>query len=131
MNSRKIIIITILFVLFCTLLIFVLSYLNYVSSVIAYTGYIAILFTTINYSLGMLSIKIGFNKDFNIFMLSFYGGILVRIILLLILVFIALKFLDISRNIFIFLVLFFYILYLISEIIYLVLLDKEQKKING
>lgn len=130
MNSRKIIIITISLVILFTISLFILSKYNYISNVDAYSIYLAILFTTINFSLGILAIKIGFKSKYKVFMASVFGGMLIRFISLIILVFIALKFLDISRNIFIFLVLFFYIIYLISEIFYLILLDKEQKKIN-
>ena len=117
-------------VILFTISLFILSKYNYISNVDAYSIYLAILFTTINFSLGILAIKIGFKSNYKVFMASVFGGMLIRFISLIILVFIALKFLDISRNIFIFLVLFFYIIYLISEIFYLILLDKEQKKIN-
>lgn len=129
MKSNKIIIYTILIVFIFTTTLYILSSINYISNVIAYSGYIAILFTTINYALGMLAIKIGINQNYKIFMISVFGGMLFRLTLLILLVFIALEFLDISRNIFIFLILFFYILYLISEVFYLVLRDKKQKKI--
>lgn len=130
MKSNKIIIFTILIVFIFTITLYILSSTNYISNITAYTGYIAILFTTINYALGMLAIKIGINQSYKIFLVSVFGGMLFRLVLLIILVFIALTFLDISRNIFIFSVLFFYILYLISEIFYLVLRDIETKEIN-
>ena len=130
MKSNKIIIFTILIVFIFTITLYILSSTNYISNITAYTGYIAILFTTINYALGMLAIKIGINQNYKIFMISVFGGMLLRLTLLILLVFIALEFLDISRNIFIFSVLFFYILYLISEIFYLVLRDIETKEIN-
>ena len=127
MNSLKIIIITSSFVLFCTLLLFILSTYNYISIINAYSGYLAILITSLNYGLGMVAIKIGIDSNYKIFMLSVFGGILIRLIILILLVFITLEFLDISRNIFIFLILFFYILYLVSEVSYLMLRDKEQE----
>ncbi len=130
MTSRKVIIITISFVVFSIISVFFISFNNLISKVDAYSIYLAILFASINFSLGILAIKIGFKRKYTVFFASVYGGMLIRLILLILLVFIALKFLDISRNIFIFLILFFYILYLISEIIYLILIDKEQKKIN-
>jgi hypothetical protein len=42
-----------------------------------------------------------------------------RLFLMLIMVFISLKFLDIRADVFIFVILFFYIVYLIIEIFYL------------
>lgn len=128
MKSNKVIIFTILVVFIFTITLYILSSINYISNVAAYSGFLAILFTTINYALGMLAIKVGIDQKHLIFMVSVFGGMLIRLILLILLVFIALKFLDISRNIFIFLVLFFYILYLISEIFYLVLRDKKTQE---
>jgi len=130
MTSHKVIIITISLIIFLIISLFILSKYNYISNINTYSIYLAILFTTINFSLGIGAIKIGFKRNNKVFMASIFGGMLIGFISLIILVFIALKFLDISRNIFIFLVLFFYILYLISEIFYLILLDKEQKQIN-
>ncbi|HED07973.1 MAG TPA: hypothetical protein ENI57_07650 [Ignavibacteria bacterium] len=128
MKSNKVIIFTILVVFIFTITLYILSSINYISNVAAYSGFLAILFTTINYALGMLAIKVGIDQKHLIFMVSVFGGMLIRLILLILLVFIALEFLDISRNIFIFLVLFFYILYLISEIFYLVLRDKKTQE---
>ncbi len=131
MKSRKVIIITTIIVLFLTIWISFLASINYISNLTAFTAYIAILLATLNYSIGMLSIKIGYKRNYKIFLTSVFGGMLFRLILLILLVFIVLKFLDISRNIFIFYILFFYILYLISEIFYLILLEKENNKVNG
>lgn len=128
MKSNKVIIFTILVVFIFTITLYILSSINYISNVAAYSGSLAILFTSINYALGMLAIKVGIDQNHLIFMVSVFGGMLIRLILLILLVFIALKFLDISRNIFIFLVLFFYILYLTSEIFYLVLRDKKAQE---
>ncbi len=75
--------------------------------------------TTFNFVLGLLAIKIGISRSDKIFILSILGGMLIRMILLLGVVFISLKFLEINHNSFIFTVLFFYIYYLIIEIIYL------------
>ncbi|PJA98659.1 MAG: hypothetical protein CO128_06120 [Ignavibacteriales bacterium CG_4_9_14_3_um_filter_30_11] len=130
MNSSKVIIISVIFILTSILSIYILKANKIISNLIAYTSIWALFITSINYGLGMISIKIGINRNYKVFMISFFGGMLIRLILLILLVFIGLQFLEIRRNIFIFLVLFFYILYLISEISYLLLLDKEHNKIN-
>ena len=80
---------------------------------------IAVGLTTINFLLGFLAIKIGFSRSDKIFITSILGGMLFRLILLLRIVFISLKFLEINDNSFIFTVLIFYIYYLIIEIFYL------------
>ena len=85
-----------------------------ISSVI-YAGVI----TTLNFSLGMFSIKIGLKKSPKEFMLIFLGGMVFRLFLMISLVFICIKFLEFSRNSYIFLILFFYVFYLIIEILYL------------
>ena len=130
MNSTKVIIISVIFIFISILFIYILKANQTISNLVSYSAFWALLITSINYGLGMISIKIGINRNYKVFMISFFGGMLIRLILLILLVFIGLKFLEISKNIFIFLILFFYISYLISEISYLLLLDKEHKKIN-
>jgi len=75
--------------------------------------------TTINFILGMLSIKIGLKKSPKGFIIAFLGGMIFRLFLLLGMVFICIKFLELSRNSYIFLILFFYVFFLIIEILYL------------
>ena len=75
--------------------------------------------TTLNFSLGMYSIKTGLKKSPKGFMIIFLGGMILRLFLMIILVFICIKFLEFSRNSYIFLILFFYVFYLIIEILHL------------
>jgi hypothetical protein len=75
--------------------------------------------STFNFLLGFFAIKISIKSSRDFFFKAILGGMVLRLFLVLILVFISLKFLNINENSFIFSILFFYILYLIIEIIYL------------
>ncbi len=75
--------------------------------------------STFNFLLGLFAVKIGLNSSRDLFLKAILGGMVLRLFLLLVLVFISMKFLNINENSFIFSILFFYILYLIIEIIYL------------
>ncbi|PIW69372.1 MAG: hypothetical protein COW08_07525 [Ignavibacteriales bacterium CG12_big_fil_rev_8_21_14_0_65_30_8] len=130
MNPLKVFKITIVFTFLSFISIYLLRLNNYITTLEAYSSFWACCFTSVNYYLGMLSIKIGINRNYKVLMISFFGGMLIRLILLLLLVFIGLKFLEISRNIFIFLILFFYILYLLSEVSFLIFWNKEHEKNN-
>lgn len=74
---------------------------------------------TLNFGLALASIKLGEMGTGKSFINYYLGGMLFRFFMMLLLVFISLKFLDITRNSFIFSILIFYIFYLIIEIIYL------------
>ena len=73
----------------------------------------------INFAIGFLLIKFSVNKTEKIFLLSLWGGIILRLILGLSLVLITLIFLEINTYGFIFSILFFYVFYLLIEIFYL------------
>ena len=72
-----------------------------------------------NFIMGMIFLFIGINRPEKIFLISFYGGILFRLFLLLGIIVIIVKTLEINVNNFIFSLLFFYFFYLTVEIIYL------------
>lgn len=87
-----------------------------------------IIFTSIIYSylimsfgfgLGVLAFIIGIKRSNTIFLALVWGGMFLRLILLTIMTFLTLKFLEINQNTFIFSSFIFYILYLIFEVIYL------------
>lgn len=86
-----------------------------VLSSVVYAGAI----TSLNFILGMLSIKIGLKKSPKDFILIFLGGMVFRLFLMISLVFICIKFLEFSQNSYIFLILFFYVFYLIIEVLHL------------
>lgn len=109
-----------LFAVFVLLMILAVSWLlGRISDHNFYSIFSAGLITTLNFSFGILSIKIGISKSAKVFIMAFLGGMVIRLFLMLVLVFICLKFLDLSGNNFIFSILFFYVFYLISEILYL------------
>ena len=76
-------------------------------------------FSTLNFTIGILLIKFSVNKSDRIFLLSLWGGILLRLILGLLIVLITLIFLEINAYGFIFSILFYYVFYLVIEIFYL------------
>ena len=77
------------------------------------------IYSLANLLIGLIFIKIGLQKSDKIFSLSLWGGFLLRLTLMLILVIFSLKFLELNTNNFIFSFLFFYFFYLFSEIFYL------------
>jgi len=72
-----------------------------------------------NFVLGLVFIFIGINRPDKFFLMTFYGGILIRLFVLSVIVVLIMKFLEINANNFIFSLLFFYFFYLTVEIIYL------------
>jgi len=76
-------------------------------------------FSILNFTIGILLIKFSVNKSDRIFLLSLWGGLLLRLIIGLSLVLITLFFLEINTYGFIFSILFYYVFYLVIEIFYL------------
>jgi hypothetical protein len=74
------------------------------------------LFSTINFTLGVLAIYFGFEKSDKIFLILVFGGLVLRLFFMFILIVIALKWLFVSLNSFIFTTFIFYFYYLILEI---------------
>ena len=77
-----------------------------------------------NFLIGLGFLYWGIKRSNKKFLISLYGGILLRLSLLLILFTAALSFLEINEITFIFSVLFFYFFYVIIEIIYLNLRER-------
>ena len=75
--------------------------------------------TFLNFILGLLFIFFGINSPIKTFLISIFGGLVLRLSIMLVLVVVSLKFLEINEISFIFSLLFFYIFYAIIEIIYL------------
>jgi hypothetical protein len=80
---------------------------------------IAGVITYLNFISGYLFLKFSHNKSDNIFLIMIMGGMLLRLFMILLLVFISLKFLDIKTGVFIFVIFFFYVFYLLVEILFL------------
>ena len=115
--KRSLIISLVFFLLFCLLFL-----LKIISLELFLPALIAFFISSLNFTLGLISIKIGLKKHINSFMKIIFGGMVFRLFLTVSLVFISLKFLDINGNNFIFSIFFFYVLYLIIEVYYLNLL---------
>jgi hypothetical protein len=79
-----------------------------------------------NFTVGFLLIKLSIKKSDKVFLTMLWGGLLFRLLISLSLVIITLKFLEINAYGFIFSIFFFYIFYLIIEILYLNLRRKSQ-----
>ena len=109
--------------LIITAILFLILILIYSFSFISETFFLSVLtggvLSVFNFLLGILAVKIGLKSSSSIFLKAILSGIVLRMFLLLAMVFISLKFLNINENSFIFSILFFYILFLIIEIIYL------------
>lgn len=109
----------ILFLIIFTLILIALSIFDFVS----FKYFKSILFgeviTTFNALIGFLSIKSGIDKPEKEFFQRLLGGMVVRFLTTLVMVILALLFLELNRISFIFSILFFYILFLIIEIIHL------------
>ncbi len=95
----------------------------YITSVISKDIFIAAasgaVISSINFILGMIAAKIGYKKAPDAFIKTILGGTILRLFLLIGMVVAGLKILELSRNSFIFSILFFYVFFLIVEIFYL------------
>ncbi len=74
---------------------------------------------TLTFLIGITSIRIGLDKSDRIFLVVVFGGLILRLFIVLILIILTLKFLFVSLNSFIFTTFIFYFYYLIVEIIIL------------
>ncbi len=73
----------------------------------------------LHFTIGLLFIFLCINNSNKRFLISLFGGLLLRLIIMVFLVVVTLKFLEINEISFIFSLLFFYFLYVTIEIIYL------------
>ncbi len=108
-------IISVFFPLILSVIFFsnLLEFRNFKSIIIGW-GIVFIGFVT-----ELFFVKRGIGKSDKLFIRNVLGVISIRLFLTLLLVIIALSFLDLSQNNFIFSILFFFIFYLIIEIFYL------------
>jgi hypothetical protein len=72
-----------------------------------------------SFVVGLYAIRFSIKKTNEIFIFIVFGGIILRLFVMLGLVFICLKILELNPNSFIFSILFFYIFFLLVEIVYL------------
>jgi len=108
------------------ILIFLTGYYLSLYNILSKPDWIAFisggLLTTLNFYTGVFSIRIALRSEQDRFMSILFGGMLIRLAILLGAVYTALKILEIKRDVFIFVIFIFYSIYLISEIIYFYLL---------
>jgi hypothetical protein len=120
----------ILTALFVTIVIFGILTVLLIFSEISIILYKSILFgallSLLNFAIGFLLIKLSIRKSDKVFLTLLWGGLLFRLLISLSLVIITLNFLEINSYGFIFSIFFFYIFYLIIEILYLNLRRKSQ-----
>lgn len=108
-----------LFLIFFTLLLIFLSIFDILSPKNFKSLLLGEAITTFNAAVGFLSIKSGIAKPEKVFLQRLLGGMALRFLTTLVMVILALLFLELNRISFIFSILFFYIFFLILEIIYL------------
>ena len=99
---------------FISLVIFLMT--KNLNSDLFFSLFYGFIFPTINFFLGVLSIHFGFEKSDKIFLIIVFGGLVIRLFLMFILVVIAIQFLFVRLNSFIFTTFIFYFYYLIVEI---------------
>ncbi len=85
--------------------------------------------STVNILLGIWTITYGLEKSEKIFLITVFGGLLLRLLIVLTLILLTLKFLFVSLNSFIFTTFIFYFYYLIVEVY--ILTRKKNIKIKS
>ena len=108
------------------LIVSVLYLASHISAILFESIIFGALISLLNFLIGYLLIKFSLRRSEKIFLLSLWGGLLLRLILGLTLILITLIFLEINTYGFIFSILFFYVFYLLIEIFYLNLGRKSQ-----
>lgn len=107
------------FLVFTCLIITILFYFDLIYKEDIKAFILAGIITTFNAGLTLISIKRGINKAEKVFLRRLLGGMVFRFVVTLLMVVLVLLFLELNRISFIFSILFFYIFYLVIEIIYL------------
>ncbi len=110
---------TVAFILFVPLSLYILFRSKIIDEIIFTSIIYSYLIMSLGFGLGVLVYVIGIKKSNPIFLALVWGGMFLRLILLTVMTFLTLKFLEINQNTFIFSSFIFYILYLIFEVIYL------------
>lgn len=118
-SSKNILLFGLLFGIISLIILTILSLNTSANQTIFKSILIGNLLAFLNYLLGLAFLFWGINRSEKKFLASLYGGLLIRLSLLLILLIFVLVFLEINQITFIFSTLFFYFFYVIIEIIYL------------
>ena len=106
-------------IIIACLMTLILSIFSVVSYRVFFSIVLAALFATISFIIAVIFIKLSEKKPSQEVLGTIFKGMAVRLLVLVLLVIISLKFLDINQNSFIFSILIFYIYYLTLEIILL------------
>ena len=89
---------------------------NHLEAKSFYSVFWGFLISSLNLILGLMSIHFGLAKSDKIFLIVVFGGLVFRLFLMLSLIIMALNFLFVSLNSFIFTTFIFYFYYLLVEI---------------
>ncbi len=120
MFKNKLLKLSFIFISIPFLTTFLLYYFSFISYKEFYSILLASIYSTINFIIALISIKIANKKQGVSSIGSFLRGMILRLLVLILLIIFSFKFLDINGNNFIFSILIFYIYYLTLEIIFLV-----------
>lgn len=118
-SAKKILLFGILFGIFGLLVLTILTLIAVSNQIIFKSILIGNFLACLNFILGLMFVSWGINRPNKQFLASLFGGLLIRLSLLLILLTSTLIFLEINEIVFIFSLLFFYFLYVTIEIFYL------------
>lgn len=118
-SAKKILLFGILFGIFGLLVLIILTLIAVSNKIIFKSILIGNFLAFLNFILGLMFVSWGINRPNKQFLASLFGGLLIRLSLLLILLTSTLIFLEINEIVFIFSLLFFYFLYVTIEIFYL------------
>jgi hypothetical protein len=115
-NLKKTINSAIIFTIACIITIALLYFFQIIDQLFLNSAIYAILFNIINFVAAVYLFKSSLGKSNNTFLIKNLGGMGLRLIILLLVIFISLKFLNIVRYGFILVFFIFYFVYLILEI---------------
>lgn len=96
--------------------IFIFYFTGNIEADIFYSLLYGFIFSSLNLIFGVLAIRLGFDKTDNLFLIIVFGGLVARLLFMFALIVIALKFLFVRPNSFIFTTFIFYFYYLVVEI---------------
>ena len=118
-SAKKILLFGILLGIFGLFVLTILTLIAVSNQIIFKSILIGNFLAFLNFILGLTFVSWGINRPNKQFLASLFGGLLIRLSLLLILLTSTLIFLEINEIVFIFSLLFFYFLYVTIEIFYL------------
>jgi hypothetical protein len=118
-KGKKLLILGYLFNFILMLTAAVFSFLSETGKSFLISVAVAYILTSLNSFAGIISINSGYKKEEKSSINFILGSMIIRLFIMLIAVFLCLKFLEISDINFIFSIFFFYIFYLFIEILYL------------